>query len=126
MTAVTATVKGGFWEQYGSSFTSISGKGFGRMMVAKILAKKGNMALRELMETLDGVVAGSAASKTLRRVVAATELGGVRAIETETLISRNSAAGDVTTINADLLTLSTRTYDSTPVANGDLNPLGTR
>lgn len=126
MTAVTATVKGGFWEQYGSSFTSISGKGFGRMMVAKILAKKGNMALREIMETLDGVVAGSTASKTLARVANSTELGGTRSIETETLVSRATVAGDVTAINADLLTLSTRTYDSTPVVNGDLNPLGTR
>lgn len=125
MTVATATVKGGFWEQYGSSVSSISGKGT-RRIAAIWLAKKSNMPLRQLMRALDGVVPGSAATKTLVRVANSTELGGVRAVETETLINRNTAAGDVTAINADVLSLSTRTYNGSPVANGDRNPLGTR
>lgn len=125
--AATATVLGGFWPQNSvSTLTQVSGRGSARRLAARALGQKGVMSLRELMETLDGVVAGSAASKALARVVASSELGGVRAIENETLISRNSAAGDVTTINADILTLSTRTYTASPVANGDHNPLGTR
>src|SRR6478609_9777111 len=103
MTAAVAQVKGGFWSQYGVSLSSISGKGYARRVIASLLGRKQNMALREIMETLDGVAAGSAASKTLSRVANSTELGGMRTIETETLVSRNTTAGDVTTINADLL-----------------------
>lgn len=125
-TLATAQVKGGFWAQYATSFSSISGKGFARRMIAQLLGKKQNMALREIMETLDGVAAGSTAQKTYTRVANSTELGGVRTVETQTLVNRATVAGDVTIINADLLTLSTRTYDPTPVANGDGNPLGTR
>jgi len=126
MSAV-ATVKGGFWPENGvASLTQISGVGSARRRAAQALSTKGTYALRELMETLDGAAAGSAASKILTRIVAAEELGGVRAIENETLVSRNTAAADVTAINADILSLSTRTYDPTPVANLDGNPLGTR
>jgi len=126
MTAV-ATVKGGFWPENGvSSLSQISGVGHARAQAAKALAKKGNLALREIMETLNGAAAGSAASKVLARVAASEELGGVRTIENETLVSRNTTAADVTEINADILSLSTRTYDPTPVANLDGNPLGHR
>lgn len=122
-----ATVKGGFWPTNGvSSLSQISGVGPQRRRVAQALGKKSLMDLREIMETLNGAAAGSAASKTYTRVAAAEELGGVRAIETQTLIGRNTTAGDVTEINADILTLSTRTYTPSPVANLDGNPLGTR
>lgn len=123
MTAV-ATVKGGFWPENGvQSLDQISGVGFARREAAKALAKKGTMALRELMETLNGAAAGSAASKTLSRVANSTELGGVRTVETETLVGRNTTAGDATTINADVLSLNSRTHDPTPAVNRNNNPL---
>lgn len=125
--AATATVLGGFWPTNGvGTLSSINGKGPARRAAARALAQKGTMVLRELMETLNGAASGSAASKTLGRIANSTELGGLRTIETETLVSRNTDAGDITAINADVLSLSTRTYDPTPVANLDGNPLGTR
>ena len=127
MGSATATVKGGFWPENGvSSLTQVSTTSAFKRRAAQALSKKGMMALREKMETLNGAAAGSAASKTLSRIEANVELGGVRTIETETLVSANTAAADVTEINEDILALSTRTHDSTPIDNGDGNPLGTR
>lgn len=122
-----ATVKGGFWPENGvSSLTQSSGVGTARRKAAQALATKGTMALRELMETLNGAAAGAAASKVLTRIAHSEELGGVRTIENETLVGRNTTAADESAIDADILSLSTRTYDPTPVANLDGNPLGTR
>lgn len=120
------SVKGGFFAQYSSVYTFLSGKPTALKDAARALAKRSGMATRELMETLNGAAAGSTAAKTLKRITASSELGGVRAVESEEIVNRATVAGDVTNINADVLSLSTRTYDSTPVANGDGNPLGTR
>jgi hypothetical protein len=124
----TATVKGGFWPANGiQSLVSISGKGSWRRMIAQAFGRKQLMDQRELLETLDGVVAGSTALKTSTRVEAVEELGGKRNIETQTVINRATTAADVTELNADFLTLTTRTsFGATPPANKDLNPLGTR
>lgn len=124
----TATVKGGFWPTNGvTSLGSISGKGPWRRRIAMALDSKGLLDQRALMLALDGVVPGSLASKTYGRVQNSVELGGKRVVEAETIISRNTAAGDVTEINADFLTMTTRTsYGASPVANKDGNPLGTR
>jgi len=122
----TATVKGGYFEVNGVTSLTQVGRGAHRRRIAQQLAHKGMMGIREIMETLNGATAGSAASKTLGRVVASSELGGTRAIESETLVSANTHADDVTRINAQMLALSTKTYDPTPVANLDGNPLGTR
>lgn len=127
MGTATATVKGGFFEQYSASLAQVSTTSAGKKRAAQALAQKGQMSLRERMETLNGAASGSAASKTLARIEANSELGGVRTIETETLVSANTTAGDITEINEDVLALSTRTtFGSSPVANGDGNPLGTR
>lgn len=126
MAGATATVLGGFFEANGVSNLTQHGRGANRHMVAQLLAAKGNLAMRQLMRTLDGVVAGSVATKNYGRVVASSELGGVRATENVALVNRATVAGDVTTINADLLSLSSRTYNNSPVANGDGNPLGYR
>jgi hypothetical protein len=124
----TATVKGGFWEINAvPSLVSSSGRSWGRYQAAKVLAKKGLMALRATMRALDGVAPGAAATKTLARIENNAELGGKRVIETETLINRVTVAGDVTEINADVLSLSTRTtFGASPKPNLDQNPLGTR
>jgi hypothetical protein len=126
MTAV-AQVKGGFWPDNGVSvLTQISGVGNGRGDVARALNKKNMLATREKLDTLLGVAPGQPAVATRTYVANSEELGGKRAIATETLINRNTTAADVTELRNDLLTYSTRTYDTTPVPNLDGNPLGTR
>jgi hypothetical protein len=124
----TATVKGGFWPANGiGSLTQISGKGALRRLIAQALAVDQLNDQRELLETLNGVAPGAAALKTTARVVAAEELGGKRLIEQSTVINRATTAADVTELNADFLTLTTRTsFGATPPINKDLNPLGTR
>lgn len=127
MAQATATVLGGFWPTNGVSSLTQYAKGSARRLIAQMLDGKSSMPLREIAETLDGVAAGQTASKTLSRIENNTELGGKRVVETETLISRVTVAGDVTIINADLLSLTTRTsFGASPIANGDLNPLGYR
>lgn len=127
MTAI-ASVKGGFFETNGvTTLTQVSGVGAQVRDAAMALSRKGQMKRRELMETLDGAAAGSAAVKNLGRVVAAEELGGLRATENEVLVNRNTTAQDVTDTKTDILLLSTRTtFGSSAPANLDGNPLGTR
>lgn len=127
-TGATATVKGGFYPTNGvSSLGSISGKGPWRRRVAQWLDGYGALDQRALLLALDGVAPGGTASKTLGRIANDTELGGKRVVETNTFINRATVAGDVTELNADLLTLTTRTSKgASPVANKDGNPLGTR
>ena len=120
------SVLGGFWAQYGATMTQISGNTANKFDARKALGRKSTYALRALMTALNGVAAGSNATKTLKRVENNVELGGKRIVETETLINRNTTAADVTAITNSLLTFSTRTYTASPVANGDGNPLGTR
>lgn len=126
MAQATATVLGGFWEVNSVASLTQIGKGSARRLIAQLLDGKSSMPLRQLMRTLDGVVAGSTATKALGRVANSSELGGARTVESETLISRATVAGDITIINADVLSLSARTYVGSPVANGDGNPLGYR
>lgn len=118
---MSATVLGGLFS--GLTLATAHTTSWSKRRVSQLLAKKSNLALREVMETLNGAAAGSAASKTLSKIANASDLGGVRAIETETFVNRNTTAGDVTDINADLLSLASKGYDGSPVANGDGNPL---
>lgn len=123
----TATVKGGFFEQYGPTVSGMTTIGEGRFKIAQELAKRSNLPLREVIRALLGVAPGGTASKTYARVEANVELGGKRVIEQQTLINRATTAGDVTLITADLLTLSGKTtFGANPPANKDGNPLGTR
>lgn len=123
----SATVKGGFWPQNTvNSLTPVQGTGPGRRRISQMFKGKGLRAFRKLAYTLDGVVAGSTATETQARIEHNTELGGKRTIETETLINRASAVGDVTVLNADFFSsLTSRTTMASP-ANKDGNPLGTR
>lgn len=123
----TATVKGGMFAQFSDTLTQVQGTGPGRRRAAQALAQKGLMGLREVAETLDGVVPGSTASKTYSRVEANVELGGKRVIESQSLVNRATTNADVTEINHDILALSgNTTFGSNPPANLDGNPLGTR
>lgn len=122
-----ATVKGGFFEQNGVGIlNTIETTSPLRRNVAQLMARKSMRALRRAARTLNGVVAGSVATETQTRVDSAVELSGKRTIETETLISRATTGADVIDITADLFTMSTKTYNPTPPANLDGNPLGTR
>lgn len=124
---VTVNVKGGLFGQYGATNNLSDGRSSGRFMVSKFVSSKGQLASREIMRTLLGAAAGATATKQLKRVEPNVELGGKRTIETETLVNRVTTAGDVTQMLADFLSLSARTtYGSSPVANKDGNPLGTR
>lgn len=125
MTAAVATVKGGFWAQYGVTLTSTQARQ--DRPVQQALGRRGMMALRALMASLNGVAPGGAAAKTLGRIQASSELGGKRTIETNTIINRVSAAADVTEIAAHIVAFSTKTtFGASPPANKDGNPLGTR
>lgn len=122
----TAVVKGGFWEQYGATYTQLWGYAPLRRFVQQRLGRKQLMAYRALAVALDGVAAGATATKALSRIANSTELGGQRAIESESLVNRATVAGDVTTLNNKFFAFSSKTYNNSPVANLDGNPLGTR
>lgn len=123
-----ATVAGGFWPANGiTNLTQINGRGPARRRIAQLLGHQGLMDLRARMTALDGVAAGATASKSYNRIVAAVELGGVRAVEALSLINRATTAADVTEIERYINTLTTNsTFGATPPANLDGNPLGTR
>lgn len=55
--------------------------------------------IRELLDTLIGAAAGGTASLTQKRIQhSRVELGGVRVVETQTMINRASTATDVTNL----------------------------
>ena len=65
--------------------------------------KQGNRLYRELLLTLVGVAPGQAAADSYVRASAIndhSQLGGVRTMETVSVIDRVSAAADVTMLNA--------------------------
>lgn len=119
--AATATVKGGFWAQYGSTVAGYS-PGAQRKQANYQFNRRGLLGLKEAMLTLLGATAGSAALKNVTRVEANSELGGKRTIETVALIDENTVSGDVTSITDTVL--ADIQYDSTPTANKNGNPLG--
>lgn len=99
-------VKSAFWND---SFSFIQDQSSFRKQIARLLDRKQLRKDRALISTLLGAAAGSAASATLKRVAHSTsELGGVRTIETETLVSRNTTAADDTELTTDYLTYSSR------------------
>lgn len=126
MAAATAVVKGGFWETNGvQSLSSVQGVAALRRFIAQATGRKSLMPVRAVVRALVGAAAGGNATKTLTRIQNSTELGGKRVVETETLINRNTTAGDVTEIKHDLLDMTANTTMASPI-NGDRNPLGTR
>lgn len=119
---LSATVKGGFFEQYGTTISAIAKSSSLRKRAALALGRRGGLAIRQVMRTLDGVVAGSTATKAIGRVVASSELGGVRAIESVNLVNAATVAQDITDINARVLAYTSNNTNFP--ANGDGNPLG--
>jgi hypothetical protein len=124
---MAAIVKGGFWEFNGVPIlASVHTTTVLKRKITNALGKKQSQALREVMRTLNGVAPGSAANKQYTRILASDELGGVRPIETEFLVSRATTSGDVTGINSNVLATSSKGYNTNPPPNLDGNPLGTR
>lgn len=122
-----ATVLGGFWAQFSPTLTQISGDAPQKHKIAQLLGKKSLLDLRARMTALDGVAPGANATKNYTVVQANVELGGLRAIDTQVLINRNTTAADVTEIETDVNTYSTNTtFGANPPVNLDGNPLGTR
>ncbi len=105
--------------------------GNARREIARSLAKRpyGRAVLRELMLTLNGAAAGSAALATHKRVEATDPTegpsgGGLVNIETFTEINRNTATADKNAIDA-MLSLSTKpTYVADRSGNGGGAKLG--
>jgi hypothetical protein len=122
-----ATVKGGYWGELFGSYTPIS-SATGKNPTLRGIARRYRRlrALREIAETLNGVVAGSTALATHTRVKAVEapneegQVGGVRTIETVTDVNRATTAADVAEILADVLSypLAPTTYPT----NKDGNP----
>lgn len=121
---MAATVLGGLFG--GETFATIHTTSSLRKRASLALGRKSQLALRQVMRALDGVAAGANATKNYTRVDANQEMGGKRTIETQVLINRATTAADVTDINADILSLASKTYNNSPPANLDGNPLGTR
>jgi len=74
------------------------------MRVAKLLRGKGNRKIAGLMKALNGAAAGSDATETYKRVAEKTqfadaELGGLRTIETRTIIDRATTSTDETLLD---------------------------
>jgi hypothetical protein len=80
---------------------------------------------RALMIALNGVVPGSPAVDTWKRIAPAEDMGGARVVETATNINRNTTAADVTDLLTDVYTYG-GLDSAVNVANLDGNPLGTR
>jgi hypothetical protein len=80
---------------------------------------------RAVLLALLGVAPGANATDTYKRVIAAEELSGVRAIETVTNINRATTAADVNDLTLDVMTYG-GLDSAVNVPNLDQNPLGTR
>lgn len=100
------TVKSDFW---GDSYAFIKSKSSLREVIAQLLNVKSMRSDRALLSTLLGASAGSTATATLKRIShSQTELGGVRPVETETLVNRATTAADDTELTAALLTFNSQ------------------
>lgn len=83
---------------YSGNFPLNTVKGENDRLIARVMRGSGKRAA--LMKALNGVVPGSLATDTRKRIAAGYEgVGGIKPIETFTVLSRNTTAGDVTFIN---------------------------
>jgi hypothetical protein len=79
------------------------------------------------METLNGAAAGQAALSTFKRVQARNgddTLGGVRTVETRSIVNRVTSAGDKTVIDNILKGTSKPTYPTEKSGNSGGGKLG--
>lgn len=97
----------GLWEGvFGQAHALTGTKSALKRNISRVLRKNGARGLKELMLELNGAAAGQAASSTFKRVSHDTDpygLGGTRAIDTVTVLSRNTASADETEIDTVLV-----------------------
>ena len=105
---------------FGTNYVAASGLMPSRNRIRRVVLRPGFKVMRELLDTLIGATAGSAASHTYKRIAEDSgQGGGNRTIETVTSISRNSAAADVTALKLMLVNVTNRpTYVADLSGNG--------
>lgn len=93
---------------YGTPHSLIDGDNANQKITRLVGRRRANRVTKELLNTLIGAAAGSAAADSYTRLSApaglieSEQLGGLRAIETVTTIDRNSTAADVTALKATI------------------------
>ena len=124
----TADVKGGLHAGYGAVLASVEAwnKLMDHRFTAQSLAHKGDFEARALLNALIGAAAGGTATANYGEIQPSAELGGVRAVANLSIINRATTSQDVSDLKNEITALSANTYTSSPVFNGDRNPLGTR
>jgi len=128
--AITPNVKGGFWGDLGSSSLTLARNAPYIRKLARLFDRESARKLKELMITLNGATAGSAAAASHYRIKAAEEGGtidsewggalGKRTIESVTDISANTDAADATYFNDQIFAYPMA--PSTYASNKDGNP----
>lgn len=94
------------------------------------LRSKGDRSLRRLVRTLNGVVAGTTATETFKRIKSKagiplqSELGGLVEIETFNLVNRATTAADITNFTNVLDERPAPTYPVDLSGNGGGGKLG--
>ena len=120
---ISITVKGGLFD--GEAYSPQRESSKMSRSIARMLSRRGQGRIQELMLTLNGAAAGSAAAASYPQIAAPTgspvDPGGKAVIETVTQITGNTTAAQKTEIDNDILGYNSQ---STPVANADDNPRG--
>lgn len=103
----------------------------GRVNILFRASRTGVRKIREKVDTLLGAAVGGAAADSYSRVQAptpdfsATQLGGVRTIETRTIVSGNTTSADLTDIKSIFQNTSLpSSYPTDPSGNGGGNKGG--
>jgi hypothetical protein len=99
-----ATWAGGWDGQFGQPYALTGSREDIKRVIAMAFERRGNRDLSALAIALNGVAAGANATSTYKEVQAIQDLsnfalGGLRTIDTKTLINRNTTAADQTLLN---------------------------
>lgn len=120
MPAWSGLFDGFFGETYAIPFNEASQQRMPSLWLSK--SKLSNRDVRELLITLIGATAGGAAADSYSRVEPTTvddERGGLRSMETISVIARNSTSADVTRLNSLLFPTRQNAF-----VNGGSSPVG--
>lgn len=89
---------------WGSNYSQVNTNSNLRKAIARLFNKPSMRKDRRLMITLLGAAAGSTATETRKRIAHSTsELGGIRQVETVTLVNRATTAADDTDLTNNIL-----------------------
>jgi hypothetical protein len=105
---------------FGDSYSLLNNKQPSRSMMRRQVLKPGSRKLRELFDTCLGAAAGGSASATYKQIAEDSGIGGgLRTIETITVISRVSTAADITALKEIVVNV-----DRSPAYPADLSGNG--